>query len=173
MAASESFSLGLANYCLCAMVFPRFSLAGLIGVEITWFVLWVFTPAMLHPSAPRDEIADPGVRSFEIPESEPVLTVTLPGRAILLRQQSVAQSVFAAADQNLIGIAFGRRRNLELLRRAVWLGSCRSDSYTLSEFAALLDETARTESVIDACLEVNRRERLPLRLRLWFFGDFR
>jgi hypothetical protein len=181
LAGYQSFSLGLANYCLCALLFPRFSLPGLVSAEVTWFVLWVFLPPVLaRPSAPPAEIDEDERPWLAIPQLEPVLMVTLPcGRAVVLERQSLAQSVFATADPNLIRVVFGRRRSLELLRRAVWLGGYRSRSYiegqaesfTLAELAALIDDTARAASVIDACQETNRRESLRLRLKLWFCGD--
>jgi hypothetical protein len=178
LAAYQSFSLGLGNYCLCALIFPRFSLPALISFEIAWFVLWILRPALVRPSAPPAETAEDEHPWRAIPQSDPILTVTLPrGRTITLERQSLAQSVFAAADQDLIGVVFGRRRSLELLRRAIWLGGCRSrshiqgraESFTLAELAALIDEIARTKSVIDACYKTDRRERL--RLKLWFCGD--
>jgi hypothetical protein len=162
LAASQSFSLGLANYCLCALVFPRFSLAFLVGTEMIWFVLWIFAPALVEPPALLAETAEAERPWLAIPQSEPVLTVTLPcGRVIDLERQSLARSVFAAADLDLIGVVFGTCRSLELLRRAIWLGGGRSQSYTLAELAAL----------IEACQETNRRESFRLRLRLWFCGD--
>ncbi len=181
LAAHQSFSLGLANYCLCALLFPRFSFPALAGIEMTWFVLWIFAPALFPPSTPPPaETVEDEQPWLAIPQSEPLLTVTLPcGRTIVLERQSLAQCVFAAADQDLIRVVFGRRRNLELLRRAIWLGGYRSrshiqgraESFTLTELAALIDETARTKSVIAACYQTNRRESLRLRLKLWFCGD--
>lgn len=166
LAGCESFSLGLASYCLCALIFPRFSLAALIGFEFVWFFLWVFAPAIMEPPAPpveKAENVEVQRRSFAIPESEPVVTVTLTsGTEIVLVRESYAQAVFASADEDLIGVVFGRCRSLELLRRAIWLGGCRSQSYTLAEFAALIDEAAQ---------KTNRRESFPLRVKLWFCGD--
>jgi hypothetical protein len=182
LAACQSFSLGLANYSLCALIFPRFSLPGLVGIELTWFVLWIFGPALIPPSAPPSpaETVEDEQPWLAIPQSEPVLSVTLPsGRTIVLERPGLAQSVFAAADQDLIRVVFGQRRSLELLRRAIWLGGYRSDShilgraesFTLGELAALIDETARTKSVIEAGYQTNRRESFRLRVKLWFCGD--
>jgi hypothetical protein len=180
LAAYQSFSLGLASYCLCGLIFPRFSLPGLVSAEMTWFVLWILRPALVRPSALPAETVEDEQPWLAIPQSEPILTVTLCcGRTITLERQSLAQSLFAAADEDLIGVVFGRRRSLELLRRAIWLGGSRSQSYIqgraesfpVSELAALIDETARTKSVIEACYKTNRGEGFRLRLKLWFCGD--
>jgi hypothetical protein len=80
--------------------------------------------------------------------------------------------------QDLIEVAFGRCRSLELLRRAIWLGGYRSRSYiqgraeglSLAELAALIEETARTKSIIEAEYDTNRRESFRQRLKLWFCG---
>lgn len=180
----ESFSLGFWSYSLCAVVFWRFSQAEFLKYECTWFVLWVLAPAVLAA------LAAPGTRASEtvedrepwpaIPQCEPVITVALPdGRAILLERDRLAESIFAAADPELIRVAFGRGKSLDLLRRAIWLGGYRSGSYiqergvsfTLAELAALIDETARTRSVIEAWSRTNRRESFRLRLKVWFYGD--
>ena len=97
LAAHQSFSLGLANYCLCALIFPRFSFPALAGTEMTWFVLWIFAPALFAPSAPPPaETVEDEQPWLAIPQSEPVITVTLPsGRTIVLERQSLAQSVSA------------------------------------------------------------------------------
>ena len=181
LAAHESFSFGLGSYCLCALLFPRFSFSALVGLEMTWFVLWVFGPALFGPSAPPPAKTVEGEQPWlAIPQSEPVLTVTLPGgRAIVLERQSLAQSVIAAGDRDLMRVVFGRRRSLELLRRAIWLGGYRShshiqgkaESFTLAELAALIDETAHTKSVTEAFHGTNRRLSVRLRLKLWFCGD--
>lgn len=174
LASCGSFSLGLANYCLCALIFPRFSLALLISAEAAWFVLWIFTPALLWPAAPGEvtEVTKYERPWLELPESEPVLTVSLPsGRTVILKRDSLAQSVFAAGDTDLIRIVFGWRRRLELLRRAVWFGGCRRRSYTLAELDDLIDDTELSESVIDECYEASPRESLRRRVRLWFWGD--
>ncbi len=182
LAAWQSFSLGLANYLLCALIFPHFSLAGLLGAEMAWFVLWILTPALAVPPVPptaaetwQDEEA-----WLAIPQSEPILPVVLSsGRTIVLERQSFAQSVFAAADRELIAVVFARHRGLELLRRAIWLGGYRSRSYiegmaeafTIAELDALIEETARAASVLEACRETNRREGFLRRLRRGFRGD--
>lgn len=63
---------------------------------------------------------------------------------------------------------------------AIWLGGYRSRSYvqgrvesfTLAELAALIDETARTKSVIEVWwCKTNRRESFRLRLKVGFCGD--
>ena len=182
LAAHQSFSLGLANYCLCALLFSRFSFPALAGIEMTWFVLWIFGPALFGPAAPppAETVVEDEQPWLAIPQSEPGLTVTLPcGRTLVLERQSLAQSVFAAGDQDLIRVVFGRRRSLELLRRAIWVGGYRSrshiqgraESFSLAELAALIDETARTKSVTEAFYRTNRREGLRLPLKLWFCGD--
>jgi hypothetical protein len=186
LAAHDSFSLGLASYSLCALLFQRFSLPGIVGAEISWFVLWVagpalvFLPTLARPEAPPAKTAEDDESWNAIPQLEPILTVTLPcGRTVTLERHSLAQSIFAAAEPDLIGVVFGRRRSLELLRRAIWLGGGRSNSYTqgraesftLDELAALIDETARRKSITDACYDTSRREGLRLRLKLWFCGD--
>jgi hypothetical protein len=164
------------------LIFARFSLAGLFGAEMAWFVLWIFAPALAPPSAPptvaetvEEEEPWPGT-----PESEPTLSVVLSsGRTVILERQSLAQSVFAAADQELIAVVFARCRSLELLRRAIWLGGCRSrsfspgtvESFTLAELAAVIDETARAASIVGARSKANRREGFRQRLRLSFRGD--
>jgi len=182
LAAWQSFSLGLANYSLCALIFLRFSLAGLLGLELTWFVLWIFTPALAMPVAlpTAAETWEDYEPWLAIPQSEPILPVVLSnGRTIVLERQSLAQSVFAAADRELMAVVFGRRRSLELLRRAIWLGGYRSNShiqgmaeaFTLTELDAVIDETARAASVIEACNETNRREGFRQRFRRGFRGD--
>jgi hypothetical protein len=182
----ESFSFGFWCYCLCGVVFWRFSQAEFLKYESTWFVLWVFAPAVLSAlAAPTTRASEP-VEDREpwlaIPQREPVITVALPdGRAILLERDRLAESTFAAGDPELIRVAFGRGKSLDLLRRAIWLGGYRSRSYiqrraesfTLAEFAALIDETARTKSVIEAWwCKTNRRESFRLRLKVWFCGDY-
>lgn len=126
LAAWESFYLGLASYGLCALVFARFSLADLVHYEMSWFVLWELAPALAPMSAPATEaeiVEEEQPR--RITESSPSLTVVLSnGRTIILEPQSVAQSVFAAADQELIAVVFGKCRSLEVVRSAVWFGSC-------------------------------------------------
>jgi len=180
LAAYQSFSLGLASYCLCALIFPRFSLPGLVAAEMTWFVLWVFAPALKRPPALPAETVEDEQPWLAIPQSEPVLAVILPsGRTITLERQSLARSVFVAADEDLIKVVFGHRRSLELLRRVIWLGGRRSLSYiqeraeslSLAELAALIEETARTKSIIEAGYYPNRRESFRQRLKLWFCGD--
>jgi hypothetical protein len=180
LAAFQSFSLGLASYCLCALVFPRFSLPALVTAEMVWFFLWILTPALARPPAPHAEAVEGEQLWLAIPQSEAILTVTLPcGRTVTLQRQSLAQSVFAEADEDLIEVVFGRCRSLELLRRAIWLGGYRSQSYiqeraesfTLAELAALIDATASTKAVIEAEYRTNRRESFRQRLKLWFCGD--
>ncbi len=71
LAAYQSFYHGLASYALCALLFQRFSLAGLVGLEMTWFVLWIITPALVLASAPpaATEIVAEAQPSREIPEA--------------------------------------------------------------------------------------------------------
>ncbi|MBZ5577698.1 MAG: hypothetical protein LAP40_14145 [Acidobacteriia bacterium] len=182
LAACDSFSLGLANYCLCALIFTRFSLLGLLSTETAWFVLWIFAPALVPPSeAPVDDARGKDEEPWlAIPQSEPAVTVSLAsGKTIVLERQSLAQSVFAAADRRLIDVVFGPQRSLELLRRAIWLGGSRSRSYiqgraesfSLAELTALIDETARAKSIVEACHPPNRREGLRARLKRGFRGD--
>jgi len=184
LAGYDSFSFGLWSYCLCAVVFWHFSQAQFLKWESTWFVLWVFAPAVLPA------LAAPATRSAEavehrepwlaIPQREPVITVALPdGRAILLGRDRLAESIYAAADPQLTRVAFGGGKSLDLLRRAVWLGGYRSmshierkaETFTLAELAALIDETARTKSVIEAVYQPKRRESFLGRLKVWFCGD--
>jgi hypothetical protein len=174
LASCRSFSLGLANYSLCALIFPRFSLAGLISAEAAWFVLWIFTPELLWPAGPEavTEVTKDARPWLELPESEPVLTVALPsGKTVILKRDSLAQSVFAAGDPDLIRIVFGSHRGLELLRRAVWFGGCRRRSYTLAELDDLIDDTELSESVTDEGYEASPRESFRRRISLWFLGD--
>jgi hypothetical protein len=187
LAAYQSFSLGLANYCLCALILPRFSPAAFVAAEMAWFVLWILTPALVAPVAlpvNAEPVAAETVKDEQpwlaIPQSEPVLTVTLPdGRTINLERPGIAQSVFAAADPELIGVVFGRHRSLELVRRAIWLGGYRSQSHiqaraeslTLAELAALIDVTGRMKSVVEACYPAPRRAGLRRSFRRWFRGD--
>jgi len=53
VACYESFSFGFWSYCLCAVVFPRFSRAEFVTFESFWFVSWVFAPAVLPGWAAR------------------------------------------------------------------------------------------------------------------------
>jgi hypothetical protein len=185
LACYEGFSFGFWSYCLCAVVFRRFSQAEFLKYESIWFVLWVFAPAILPALAVPATRAGKPVEDREpwlaIPQCEPVITVGLPdGRAILLERDRLAESIFAAADPELIRVAFGNGKSLDLLRRAIWLGGHRSHSYiqgraetfTLAKLAALIDETARTKSVIEAWwYKTTRRESFVQRLKVWFCGD--
>jgi hypothetical protein len=184
LASYESFSFGVWSYCICAVVFWRFSQAEFLKYETTWYVLWFLAPAVLTSlAAPATRASEP-VEDDEpwlaIPQCEPVITVALPeGRAILLERDRLVESIFAAADPQLIRVAFGRGKSLDLLRRAIWLGGYRSHSHiqgraeslTLGELARLIDETARTKSVVEALYPANRKESLPLRIKVWFCGD--
>jgi hypothetical protein len=184
LACYDSFWLGLWSYCLSAVVFWRFSQTEFLRFESIWFVLWVFTPAVLpalatpatRPSE-RVEDRDPWLA---LPQREPMITVALPdGRAILLERDRLAESIFKAADPELIRVAFGRGKSLDLLRRAIWLGGYRSrshiqgraETFSPEELAALIDETAHVKSVIEACYLTNRREGFRQRLKIWFCGD--
>lgn len=173
VAAWQSFFRGFASYCICALVFPRFSLAGLLSVEITWFVLWVFTPALL-PLAPSkaaetEECDDES--SPELLPPEPNLPVVLSGGStVILRRQDFAQSVFAAADPELIAVLFSHSRSLEILHRAIWLGACRRQSLTPAELADLIHQAERPAPAAEA-IPSNRKETLRQRLRLTFRGD--
>ena len=184
LACYDSFSFGLWSYCLCAVVFWRFSQAELLKYESIWFVLWVLAPAVLPARpAPATRASEP-VEDREpwlaIPQREPVITVLLPdGRAILLERDRLAESIFTAGDPELIRVAFGRAKSLDLLRHATWVGGGRSQSYirgraerfTLAELAALINETARTKSVTGLLFHANWRESLRQRVKVWFFGD--
>jgi hypothetical protein len=184
LACYESFSFGFWSYCLCAVVFWRFSQAEFVKYESIWFVLWVFAPAFLPAAAvPAARETDP-VEDREpwlaITQREPVLTVALAdGRAILLERDRLAESIFAAADPELIRVAFGRGKSLDLLRRAIWLGGYKSHSYiagraenlTLAELSALIRQTSRTTQVEQALYDSNRRTSLWDRLNYAFRGD--
>jgi hypothetical protein len=184
LAGYQSFALGLANYCLCALIILRFSLLGLVSAEVTWFVLWIFAPAVLPALVAAATRAGEPVEDREpwlaIPQREPVITVALPdGRAILLERDRLAESIFAAADPELIRVAFGRGKSLELLRRAIWLGGYKSHSHiagraeslTLAELAVLIRQTARTAQVERALFDSNPRPSLWDRLNCAFRGD--
>jgi hypothetical protein len=169
LAAFHSFYAGLASYCICALVLlPRISVADLLSLEMTWFVLWIITPALAPLSATTIafETVEEAQTPRAIPESEPRLPVILSGgRVIVLEPQSFAQTVFASADQELITVVFGQSRDLELLRRSVWLGACRGSAkgFTLVELADMIDETAGNKPI--------RPEGFRQRLRLGFRGD--
>lgn len=184
LAGYDSFSFGLWSYCLCAMVFWHFSEAEFSRYELIWFVLWVLGPAVLPALAVPGARASQPVEDREpwlaIPQSEPLITVTLrDGRAITLERDRLAESIFAASDPELIRVAFGRGQSLDLLRRAVWLGGYRSrshiqgraESFTLAELGGLIEEADRAKSVTEAWYPTNRRESVRLRLKVWFCGD--
>jgi hypothetical protein len=44
LAAWQSFSKGLSNYCLFALIFPRFSWQVLVAMELVWFAAGVGPP---------------------------------------------------------------------------------------------------------------------------------
>jgi len=184
LACYESFSFGFWSYCICAVVFWRFSQAEFLKYQSIWFVLWVFAPAVGPALAVPATRAGKPVEHLDpwlaIPQCEPDIAVALPdGRAIRLVRDRLAESIFAAASPELIHVAFGRGKSLDLLRRAIWLGGHRSRSYiqgraesfTLAELGTLIEETARTKSVIEAWYGTNQREGFWQRVGVWFCGD--
>jgi hypothetical protein len=180
----DGFSFGFWSYCLCGVIFPRFAQAEFVTFQSIWFVLWVFTPAVLAArDAPAERDADPAEDREPwraIPQREPLLTVRLrDGRALPLVRDRLAEAIFEAADPELIQVAFGYGNSLGLLRRVVWLGGYqtrshiagRTESLTLAEFAALLKQTARTPQVERALFDTDRRRSLWDRLLCSFRGD--
>jgi hypothetical protein len=153
--AFEEFTLYLSGYCLCALFLPHWSLGDLASAEVTWLVLFLLAPAL----APVPEAN----KTRESPRVYPrhelgLLVARADGKTILLRPETVAESVFAAADEELAAALFERAASLEFLRRAIWLGSARKDlammkdppetrPISLADLISLLDEIARTKSV--------------------------
>jgi hypothetical protein len=187
LAGYESFCMGLLSYCLCAVVFWRFSQAEFLKYQSIWF-LWVVAPAAFSTLAAPAVNRAPAPGPVEDRERccygnlrcAPVVTVVLPNdRTILLDRDRLAESIFAAADPQLIRTAFGHGQSLDLLRRAVWLGGHRSREWitgrsgtlTLTELAALIRQTARTPQVEAALFDTYRRPSVWDRLNRAFRGD--
>ena len=184
LACYDSFLQGFWSYCICAVVLWRFSQAEFLKYESIWFVLWVFAPAvrpvLAAPATSASEPVEDREPWLAIPQREPVITVALPdGRAILLERDRLAESIFAAADPELIRVAFARGKSLELLRRAIWLGGYKSHSHisgraetlTLVELAVLIRQTARTAQMERALFDSNPRPSIWDRLNCAFRGD--
>jgi hypothetical protein len=150
--AFDEFTMYLSAYCICALFLSHWSLGDLASAEVTWLVLFLLAPALVQVPKTQES---PRV----YPPHELALRVALAGgKTILLRPETVVESVFAAADEELAAALFKRAASLELLRRAIWLGSARKDlammkdpketrAISLPDLISLVDETARTKSV--------------------------
>jgi hypothetical protein len=151
--AIEEFTTYLSGYCICALFLPRWSLGDLASAEITWLLLFLLAPALVKVPAGKTE------SQREYPPHELGLRIArADGETILLRPETVVESVFAAADEELAAELFKRVASLDLLRRAIWLGSARKDlammrnpketrAISLPDLISLVDETARMKSV--------------------------
>jgi hypothetical protein len=173
-AAFQTFAGWLAGYSMCELIMIRFSAASLIWYEMVWLVLWELWPVLLPATATGPLPAEmPEMPEVAAEPAEPrvyrphelALDVTLPdGRTILLPAETIAEAAFTAADEKLIGVLFGRSASLELLRRAIWLGSFRHfgeprDPVSLLELAQLVNQAARTERVEQAFFDKPRESR--------------
>ncbi len=70
------------------------------------------------------------------------------GRVIFLRPENIIEQVFAAGDEALAAALFGGSATIEVLRRAIWLGSVgRPQPVSLRDLSALVNEAAATGHV--------------------------
>ena len=153
----ETFTTYLLAYCICSLFVRRFSLPELAGVEIGWLA-FLTLPALLRVPTGRSasrEVSEPASWLREFPSQELRLPVALAdGRTVFLEPETVAETVFATADDELAATMFQHAAPLELVRRAIWLGCARNygmmqhnPSVTpiigVQELAALVDEAAR------------------------------
>jgi hypothetical protein len=73
------------------------------------------------------------------------------------------ETVFAAADEELIAVLFRKGVSREVVRRALWLGLARNygrqpeEPLTVSDLASLIKQAARTEHVEQALFDKPRR----------------
>lgn len=182
-AGGQFAAVALWSYCSCALTGPPLSRGLLAFNETFWLAMWILVLALifdLAAPAAAEEIPEDYEPCLAIPQEEPVLTVALSGgRTILLSRNSLAESVFAAADQELIKVVFQRGRSLEFLRRAIWIGWHRTKSHiskpaeaiTLSELSVLLKQVARTKCIEQSCVDANQRKSFWARLSRSFRGD--
>ena len=161
--AFQIFAGWLGGYCMCELIMIRFTAASLIWYETVWLVLWELRPVLLPAPAtgPLPETETPAAMGDpEPPVAYPppllALDVALPdGRTILLPAETIAETAFLAADEKLISVLFRQGASLELLRRAIWLGSFRyygepREPVCLVELAQLVNQAARTPRVEQA-----------------------
>jgi hypothetical protein len=130
--------------------------------------LLMFLSPATSPAPPATQEESPSLSSEPVyRQTPPSLTVRLSdGRTVLLRPECVVESALESADRELIAILFQRGRSIELLHRAIWIGSalqemdhwrdCRP-ALPLIELAALLDLAARTTRVGNTCFDVPHR----------------
>lgn len=167
----ETFSHYLACYCVCALFYRRLSLDELIAVQIEFAVIALIPMALPLTTAPiaapaeasAPTLAAPEPPRREWPAADGSLALQLPGgRTMLLEPETSAKSAFLAGDEGLAAALFRNAVPLELVRRAIWLGSARnyllilahpeeSRALDLAELASLIEEaatTCRVESVL-------------------------
>jgi hypothetical protein len=169
MVAFQTFAAWLSGYCMCALILIPFSGASLIGFETFWLVIWeltpVLAPAPVAGSLPAEE-APAGTDTHPPPAAYAPHDLGLPvslsgGRTIVLRPETLVESVFAEGDRELAAALFQHGASLELLRRAIWLGCARNylgglarpaaaSAIGLTELAVLVKDAARTPRVDQA-----------------------
>ena len=175
----HTFVCWLASYYLVQLIIFRFSAVTLVAVEMVWLLTWDLREALLPASAMGQlpaETASPeqSREPFEYPPHELALPVVLSDdRTVVLRPESLVETAFATADEELIAVLFKKGVSPELVRRAIWLGMARNygkrleEPLTLSELAALIQQTALTRHVEQALFDKPRETRWQ-RLRRHF-----
>jgi hypothetical protein len=164
----QTFVCWLSSYCLVQLVMFRLSAASLVAVQMVWLILWDLIPALLPASAtgqlPAEmAISDHPREPSEYPPYQLALPVALSDdRMIALRPENLVETVFAAADAELIVALFRKGVSPELVRHAIWLGLARNygmqpgEPLTISDLASLVKQTARTEHVEQALFDKPR-----------------
>ncbi len=156
----DNFVTYLLCYCAFALFYRRLTLSELLFVQMEWLLLFVVVTLVqsIFAGKPKDATAQTPVNW---PSQELSLPVTLSdGRTVLLRPETLTQSA-AGEDAELAGALFRRAAPVEVIRRAIWLGSARDylrklsqpeerTTHTVGELEALIDEAARTEHVENA-----------------------
>lgn len=172
----QTFVGWLSSYCLVQFVMFRFSAASLVAVETVWLILWDLSPALLPASTTGQLPAEMALSGHPPEPSEyPPYRLALPvalsdDRTIVLRPDNLVETVFAAADAELIAVIFGKGVSPDLVRRAIWLGLARNygrqpeEPLTIPDLASLVKQTARTEHVEQALFDKSRETRWQ---RLW------
>jgi hypothetical protein len=70
------------------------------------------------------------------------------GRVISLRPEKLTESICSANDAELTAAMFGRSASLEVLRRALWLGSLgRPQPVPVADLPGLIEDAARTPEI--------------------------
>jgi hypothetical protein len=139
----EAFAIYLPAYCICALFLKPFSSGTLALWELGWFVLFVLPSALVRvPGARRTK-----AMKIEDYRQLSLLVTCAGGQTILMRPETVVESIFAAGDEKLASVLFSRGASVEVLRRAIWLGChwTRTPPINLNDFLFLVDEAKRKE----------------------------